>query len=76
MDHLHRVEKKIRSFARLIFDSSITYFYSYFFIGDIMYTNIFGQDIIIVNSVEIATELVDKRSNIYSDRPDIPSIGL
>lgn len=41
-----------------------------------MYASILGQDIIIVNSVEIAIELADKRSKIYSDRPAIPSIDL
>lgn len=41
-----------------------------------MYATMFGQDMIIVNSVEIATELFDKRSTIYSDRPTIPCFEL
>lgn len=41
-----------------------------------MYASMLGQDMIIVNSVEIATELLDKKSKIYSDRPTIPSIDL
>ena len=41
-----------------------------------MYAKMFGQDMIIVNSVEITTELCDKRSKIYSDRPTIPCIDL
>lgn len=38
-------------------------------IGDIIYANVFGQPLVIVNSVEITKELLVKRSSIYSDRP-------
>lgn len=38
-------------------------------IGDIMYINILGQPMIVIGSVDIALELMDKRSGIYSDRP-------
>lgn len=37
--------------------------------GDIVYSRVLGQHIIIINSIEIARELLDKRSAIYSDRP-------
>lgn len=43
-------------------------------IGDIMYASMLGQDMIIVNTVEIATELLDKRSKIYWI--DLPSPAL
>jgi hypothetical protein len=36
--------------------------------GDIIYLNIFGQQIIVLNSAEDAQELLDKRAAIYSDR--------
>ena len=34
-----------------------------------MYLNAFGQPIIVMNSLKVAAELLDKRANIYSDRP-------
>ncbi|KAJ1309213.1 hypothetical protein OPQ81_004882 [Rhizoctonia solani] len=37
--------------------------------GDISYVRLPGQDIIILNSYEAATELLDRRSAIYSSRP-------
>ncbi|KAG6333946.1 hypothetical protein ID866_5143 [Astraeus odoratus] len=37
--------------------------------GDIVYSRVFGQDFLIVNSEKTARLLADKRSTIYSDRP-------
>ncbi|KAF9033495.1 cytochrome P450 [Hymenopellis radicata] len=37
--------------------------------SDIIYYNVAGQDIVVVNTIEAATELFVKRSSIYSDRP-------
>ncbi|KAL9709236.1 hypothetical protein Ac2012v2_007590 [Leucoagaricus gongylophorus] len=37
--------------------------------GDIVSISIFGQRMIIVNSAEVATELLEKKGSIYSDRP-------
>ena len=34
-----------------------------------MYLNALGQPIIVINSLNVAAELLDKRANIYSDRP-------
>jgi hypothetical protein len=39
--------------------------------GDIVYSRVLGQHIIIINSIEVARELLDRRSAIYSDRPFI-----
>ena len=36
--------------------------------SDILYSNLMGSDIIVLNSFEAATELLDKRSRIYSSR--------
>ncbi|KAJ7505167.1 cytochrome P450 [Mycena galericulata] len=44
--------------------------------GEIMHASMFGQHIVIVNSVKAAVELFEKRANIYSDRPMIPMISL
>jgi hypothetical protein len=37
--------------------------------------SIFGQEFIILNSTEAATDLLEKRSSIYSDRPVMPMGG-
>ncbi|KAF8555762.1 cytochrome P450 [Imleria badia] len=42
--------------------------------GDIMYIRLWGTDVIVLNSTFIATELLEKRSQIYSDRPFIITV--
>jgi hypothetical protein len=37
--------------------------------GDLIYLNIAGQSIMILNSQKVAADLLDRRSAIYSDRP-------
>jgi Cytochrome P450 len=37
--------------------------------GDICSVSVLGQTLIILNSSEIATEMLEKKSSIYSDRP-------
>ncbi|KAJ7681389.1 cytochrome P450 [Mycena rosella] len=44
--------------------------------GDIVHARIFGQHIILVNSLKTATDLFEKRSHLYSDRPAAPMIDL
>ncbi|KDR82572.1 hypothetical protein GALMADRAFT_237960 [Galerina marginata CBS 339.88] len=44
--------------------------------GDIMYLNIYGQHTIILNSVDDAVELFERRSRHYSDRPKNTIIDL
>ena len=39
--------------------------------GDLIYMDVMGQAIVVINSLKIATDLLEKRSTIYSDRPDI-----
>ena len=34
-----------------------------------MYLNALGQPMIVINSLSTASELLDQRANIYSDRP-------
>ncbi|KAF8871009.1 cytochrome P450 [Infundibulicybe gibba] len=43
--------------------------------GDIMHLNAFGQSIIILCSTRRTTDLLDKRSSIYSSRPRLPMMG-
>ena len=43
--------------------------------GDINHISIFGQHIVILNSIEACTDLLEKRSAKYSDRPRLPMIN-
>ncbi|CEL59153.1 O-methylsterigmatocystin oxidoreductase OS=Aspergillus flavus (strain ATCC 200026 / FGSC A1120 / NRRL 3357 / JCM 12722 / SRRC 167) GN=ordA PE=2 SV=1 [Rhizoctonia solani AG-1 IB] len=43
--------------------------------SDIVYLEILGQKIIVLNSAEAASDLLDKRSALYSDRPCIPMVS-
>lgn len=45
-------------------------------IGKIMHFNILGQHIIVLNSLDAAIDLLEKRSRIYSDRPLLPVTDL
>lgn len=40
--------------------------------GDVVYLRILNRPIIVLNSAEAATELLEKRGENYSDRPNIP----
>ncbi|KAG6875167.1 hypothetical protein C0993_010537, partial [Termitomyces sp. T159_Od127] len=44
--------------------------------GDVMYLEMFGKPIIVLNSVEAAIDLLEKRSANYSDRPDFTIYDL
>ncbi|KAF8452275.1 cytochrome P450 [Boletus edulis BED1] len=44
--------------------------------GDIVYTRMLGQDIILLNSERVAVELLEKRSQKYSDRPVFAAADL
>ncbi|RDB17531.1 hypothetical protein Hypma_001246 [Hypsizygus marmoreus] len=37
--------------------------------GDVIYLSLLGRSVVVLNSVQAATDLLDKRSAIYSDRP-------
>ncbi len=40
-----------------------------------MYISAFGQGILVINSQRVAVDLLEKRSNIYSDRQRYISVG-
>jgi len=40
--------------------------------GDILSFHVFGQVIIVLNSVKATKDLLDKRGEFYSDRPVVP----
>ncbi|EIM85912.1 cytochrome P450 [Stereum hirsutum FP-91666 SS1] len=44
--------------------------------GPIISVSALGQRIVIINSLSIARDLLEKRSNIFSDRPYIPMLDL
>ncbi|KAJ7819336.1 cytochrome P450 [Mycena olivaceomarginata] len=44
--------------------------------GDVVHAQVFGNHILIVNSAKVATDLLEKRARIYSDRPTLPMIPL
>lgn len=43
--------------------------------GDISSVTVFGRPLIIVNSVKIAMDMLEKKSSKYSDRPIMPMGG-
>ncbi|KAG2116847.1 cytochrome P450 [Suillus clintonianus] len=43
--------------------------------GDISHVEVLGQHIIVLNSVKTGMEMLDKKSNMYSDRPVLPMCG-
>lgn len=44
--------------------------------GGIVSFRVFSQTFVVINSREIAFELLEKRARIYSDRPDIPLLDI
>ncbi|KAJ7505256.1 cytochrome P450 [Mycena galericulata] len=44
--------------------------------GDLVHARTLGEHIFIVNSSKTASELFDKRSHIYSDRPVVPFVDM
>ncbi|KAF8552838.1 cytochrome P450 [Imleria badia] len=46
-----------------------TYFQWRKVFGDLIYTRIFHMDVLVINSAKIVRDLLELRSNIYSDRP-------
>ncbi len=43
--------------------------------GEMMYISALGKGLIIINSQRVAVDLLEKRSNIFSDRPHYISAG-
>ncbi|KAF8523750.1 cytochrome P450 [Hysterangium stoloniferum] len=44
--------------------------------GDLVYLNVLGTSMLYINSADLAYELFEKRSAIYSDRPMMPMLDL
>lgn len=45
-------------------------------IGDVVYVETMGQSIVVLGSDQAASDLLEKRSAIYSDRPRILTFEL
>ena len=43
--------------------------------GDINHISVFGKHVVVLNSIEACTDLLDKRSAKYSDRPRLPMVN-
>ncbi|KAH7907412.1 cytochrome P450, partial [Hygrophoropsis aurantiaca] len=43
--------------------------------GDVVYAEALGNGILILNTLESVTDLLEKRSSIYSDRPTLTMVG-
>lgn len=43
--------------------------------SDIVYTRLFGKGIIFLNSVDVVNTLMDKRANLYSDKPRLVMVN-
>ncbi|KII85219.1 hypothetical protein PLICRDRAFT_178958 [Plicaturopsis crispa FD-325 SS-3] len=43
--------------------------------SDILHATVFGKSVIVINSIEIATDLLERRSLIYSSRPSSIMVG-
>jgi hypothetical protein len=46
-----------------------------FLSGELMYVSALGRGVLIINSQRVAVDLLEKRSNIYSDRRRYISAG-
>ncbi|KAK1219826.1 hypothetical protein PQX77_017400 [Marasmius sp. AFHP31] len=42
--------------------------------GDVLHLNAFGHHTVVLNSLKVVNDLFDKRSENYSDRPDMPML--
>ena len=43
-------------------------------VGDIIYLRVFDMDVVVLNTLPVTLELLDKRSEVYSDRPSTTSL--
>lgn len=45
-------------------------------LGPVMYLRVLTKDVIVLNTMQAATDLLEKRSAIYSDRPPLPMVDM
>ena len=44
--------------------------------GDVLSFYVFGKVIVVLNSIKATNDLLERRGDIYSDRPVIPSADM
>jgi hypothetical protein len=44
--------------------------------GNIVYYRVLGNDIVVLNTIKVIKDLLEKRGDVYSDRPDFPFVGM
>ncbi|KAK7048442.1 cytochrome P450 [Favolaschia claudopus] len=44
--------------------------------GDVIHIETFGNHVLVINSLEAAIELLERRAHIFSDRPAVPMLAL
>lgn len=59
---LYRAVHKIRLLKRIL-------------TGDVVYAEVFGSPVLVLNSLEAVNDLIDKRASTYSSRPQLYVIG-
>jgi hypothetical protein len=63
------MEKEIRSVQRTHLLCFLFLTLICTFLGPIVYVDLAGQSMVVLNTHKVATDLLDKRASIYSDRP-------
>lgn len=45
-------------------------------LGGLLFAGAFGLDVVVINDIKIAEDLLERRAKLYNDRPQIPVVGL
>jgi hypothetical protein len=61
---------------RLVFERHFLCNFRSTAIGDVMHLQVLGKSMIILDTVQAAVDLLDKKGSIYSDRPPLPLYEL
>lgn len=61
-----------KDLGKLFSNINITFTFTQRDAGNVVYLSVFGNPIIVLNSIEGARELLDKRGAAYSERPPTP----
>jgi hypothetical protein len=61
---------------RLVFERHRLCNYRSFVIGDVMHLQVLGKSMIVLDTLQAAVDLLDKKGSIYSDRPPLPLYEL
>ena len=62
-------------YGALLPSKNITRFHAHTSTGDIVGLNVLGKPLVVLNSREAISDLLEKRGSIYSDRPELPLLN-